>query len=118
MIVKAAGFWTLGAAIVAIVLIAFSVPLALNKVPPNASYGFRTAKSQSSSVLWYRENQFSGSISLAAGALMLVLSGMLAALLRNRALNERTANVLAIAVGLGPLALLFISLVIYDSRLQ
>ena len=55
---------------VGLLFIALSVPLIQGRVPPNAFYGFRTAKSLSDSKIWYEINRLSGIDLLIAGALI------------------------------------------------
>ena len=56
------------------VFIALAVPLILQKVPPNCVYGFRTRKTMSSEVIWYKANWFFGyGLVVAALASLLVL---------------------------------------------
>ena len=54
------------------VFIALAVPLILQKVPPNCVYGFRTRKTMSSEVIWYKANRFLG-YGLVASALASLL---------------------------------------------
>lgn len=42
------------------VLIIVAVPLMLRKVPPNCWYGFRTRKTMTDPVVWYKANRFLG----------------------------------------------------------
>lgn len=49
-----------------ILVLLLSIPLALNLVPPNGPYGFRTAKTLSDPKVWRRANTFSGWVFLAA----------------------------------------------------
>jgi SdpI/YhfL family protein len=55
---------------VGLLFIALSVPLIQGRVPPNAFYGFRTAKSLSDFKIWYEINRLSGIDLLIAGALI------------------------------------------------
>ena len=55
---------------VGLLFIALSVPLIQERVPPNSSYGFRTAKSLSDPKIWYAINRVSGVDLLIAGALI------------------------------------------------
>jgi uncharacterized membrane protein len=48
------------------------VPLALGRIPPNSTYGFRTAKTLSSSEVWYAANRVQG-IDLCIAGVMIVL---------------------------------------------
>ena len=55
---------------VGLLFIALSIPLIKGRVPPNAFYGFRTAKTLSDSKIWYEINRLSGIDLLIAGALI------------------------------------------------
>jgi uncharacterized membrane protein len=55
---------------VGLLFIALSIPLIQGRVPPNAFYGFRTAKSLSDSKIWYEINRLSGIDLFIAGALI------------------------------------------------
>ena len=55
---------------VGLLFIALSIPLIKGRVPPNAFYGFRTAKTLSDSTIWYEINRLSGIDLLIAGALI------------------------------------------------
>jgi uncharacterized membrane protein len=55
----------------AIVLIAASIPLILEKVGPNRYYGFRTAKTLSSPEIWYAANRIAGRDLVIAGLVVL-----------------------------------------------
>ena len=55
---------------VGLLFIALSVPLIKGRVPPNSSYGFRTAKSLSDSEIWYEINRIHGCDLLIAGVLV------------------------------------------------
>ena len=55
---------------VGLLFIALSIPLIQGRVPPNAFYGFRTAKTLSDSKVWYEINRLSGIDLLIAGALI------------------------------------------------
>ncbi len=43
-----------------LVIIAISIPLILEKVRPNVVYGFRTQKTLSNEIVWYKANKFLG----------------------------------------------------------
>jgi uncharacterized membrane protein len=55
----------------AIVLIAASIPLILEKVGPNRYYGFRTPKTLSSPEIWYAANRIAGRDLVIAGLVVL-----------------------------------------------
>lgn len=62
------------------VLVALSVPLLLDKVPPNGLYGVRVRATYKDSVVWYEANRLAGRdllvVGLATIALTLVLSSV------------------------------------------
>jgi hypothetical protein len=53
---------------------ALGVPLALGHVPPNGTYGFRTARTLSSPEIWYRANRIQGIDLSAAGVVIAALT--------------------------------------------
>ncbi len=58
-----------------LVLIAVSIPLVMEVVPPNWIYGFRTAKTMSNPRIWYEANRHAGANLMAAGIWTMVLCG-------------------------------------------
>ena len=56
-------------AYVPLLVLALSIPLVLDKVPPNRAYGFRTPKTLSSQGVWYPANRAAGWFMLAAGVI-------------------------------------------------
>ncbi len=65
-------------AAVGLMFIGMSVPLILERVPPNRTYGFRTRKTLSDPKIWYAANRTSGHDLLVAGAIITASSiGML-----------------------------------------
>jgi hypothetical protein len=59
-----------------LVFIAIGIPLALESVPPNHWYGFRTAKTLSNQAIWYAANRVTGIDLIIAG--VVIALGMLA----------------------------------------
>ncbi len=55
---------------VGLLFIALGVPLFQERVPPNSTYGFRTAKSLSDPKIWYEINHIQGRDLLIAGVLI------------------------------------------------
>ena len=55
---------------VGVLFIALSIPLIQGRVPPNATYGFRTGKSLSDAKTWYAINRIHGRDLLIAGSLI------------------------------------------------
>ena len=62
--------YSLSFAGVGLLFVGLSIPLILERVPPNSIYGFRTAKSLSDSKIWYEINRISGVDLLIAGVLI------------------------------------------------
>jgi hypothetical protein len=52
---------------------AMGVPLALGRVPPNGTYGFRTERTVSNSAIWYAANRVQGIDLIIAGVAIAVL---------------------------------------------
>jgi uncharacterized membrane protein len=62
-----------------IITIAVALPLAMQKVPPNWWYGFRTRKTLSDSTIWYRANYLGGLDLLYSGIIALVANAIIGA---------------------------------------
>jgi len=58
--------------IAGLVFVGLGIPLALGKVPPNAWYGFRTAKTLSSAAIWYPANRSAGIDFIIVGIVIVV----------------------------------------------
>lgn len=52
-------------------LIGLSIPLVLQKIPPNGWYGFRTEKTLSDPSIWYSANKLGGKYFLVVGVFQL-----------------------------------------------
>lgn len=64
--------------VIGILEIVLSIPLILEKVPPNWLYGFRTRKTVSSGGrTWYDANKFAGKSLTVAGILTVLAGGIL-----------------------------------------
>jgi uncharacterized membrane protein len=59
-----------------VVIIAVSLPLAFNMVPPNGMWGFRTSRTMSSEAVWYPANRVAG-IALACAGVVWLLAAFL-----------------------------------------
>jgi uncharacterized membrane protein len=55
-----------------VVIIAVSLPLVFNLIPPNWLYGFRTARTMSSEEVWYPANRVAGMAMAFAGVVWLL----------------------------------------------
>ncbi len=64
-------------AVAGLVFIVLGWPLMRGRVKPNGLYGFRTATSLSSEVIWYPTNRLTGQIAFAAGWVMLAGVGVM-----------------------------------------
>lgn len=62
---------------VGLLFVVLSVPLIQGRVPPNSTYGFRTAKSLSDPKIWYEINRISGVDLLIAGVLIMLGSNVM-----------------------------------------
>lgn len=71
---------------VGLLFIALAIPLVQGRVPPNSTYGFRTAKSLSNPKIWYAINHIQGCDLLIAGALITL--GSVAMLLLGQGLSR------------------------------
>ena len=96
-----------------------SVPLILEKIPPNYLYGFRTPKTLSSRELWYKANKYAGRELLVAGA---ILSGgclalLIWQLLSGMDLRGDTAVLICLALTLVPLSIALLRSFIYLKKL-
>lgn len=55
--------------VVPLLILALSIPMILDRVPPNGAYGFRTPKTLESEKVWYPANRAAGWFMLAAAVL-------------------------------------------------
>ena len=55
--------------VVPLVVLVLSIPMILDRVPPNSTYGFRTVKTLSSPDVWYPANRAAGWFVLAAAVI-------------------------------------------------
>lgn|SRR5262249_10069647 len=53
-----------------------SIPMILERVPPNRWVGFRTPRTIANPHLWYPANRIAGQYSLAAGVLVMITAGV------------------------------------------
>jgi uncharacterized membrane protein len=88
-----------------VLAITLSIPMVLNKIPPNRFYGFRTRKTLSNSEIWYRANRLAGIDLMVASLTSLIASALLILLLPEQvalmasALLFATATMLATGIG-------------------
>ena len=60
--------------VLSLVIIGFSIPLYLKRIPINRIYGFRTKKTRSSQEIWYAANCYAAKQMLLFGTLHLIIS--------------------------------------------
>ncbi|MBP7865123.1 MAG: SdpI family protein [Acidobacteria bacterium] len=92
------------------VLAAFSIPLALRRVPMNRFYGVRIPKAFKSERNWYEINAYGGQV-LAVYGLLLAGFGYL-----TRDLEPPPADPWSIAYNLGPILLIVPTLLLIAAR--
>src|SRR5262245_57937165 len=84
------------------VLILVSVPMIIERVPPNRWYGFRTPRTQSDPKVWYPANRIAGQYFAFAGFLV-VLAALVVALLHKQ-MTPTTGATILLLVGIGSIA--------------
>lgn len=67
-----------------LLFLVLGIPLALGRVPPNGTYGFRTAKTLSNPTIWYAANRSAGYDLIVGGAIIAVAALLLPTVLRGR----------------------------------
>lgn len=87
-------------------LVVLSIPLILQKVPPNGLYGFRTEKTLSSDAIWYEANARAGVALLVAGAVVLV--GALVLRGKAETMQKSSSSRAHVLLALGPMAVVAI----------
>ena len=86
---------------VGLLFIGMSIPLILEKVPPNKWYGFRVAKTFSSERIWYAANRLAGYDLLWAGVAIIITAAITGLLFAR--LGSTTAHTINLAVFIGSL---------------
>ena len=89
-------FYSLIFAATGILLIGVSIPLILEKVPPNLFYGCRTTKTLSDPQIWYEANRISGKDFLICGAITFVSSLAMLAFGQNMSSDYAVTILLAV----------------------
>ncbi len=79
-----------------LLFIGISIPLILQKIPPNEFYGIRIEKAFESDVLWYQVNQYGGWAMVVAGVILLIASCLL--YLFRKKLNTGTYTGIFVAI--------------------
>lgn len=91
------------------IIAVLSIPLMFNLVPPNEAYGFRTQRTLSSPVLWFRANRF-------AGWALFVASGLSAAVLVG--FPEYSSGMAGLAVFVAPVIVALAASFAYVRRIE
>jgi len=86
--------------------IIMGIPLLLQKIKPNAIYGFRTPKTRSSDEIWYKANKYVGKDFVFSG-IILVVGSLFLLLFKESISTEEIVWIELILVFL-PLAILLI----------
>ena len=99
----------------ALLFIIISIPLIINKIPPNCLYGFRLRKTLSDKGIWYKGNKYGG-ICLAVSGLI-TLIGCVALLLNKDKLSFDIINGLNLGLLFIPIIVSVTLTLIYIKRL-
>src|SRR5215813_9005034 len=86
-------------AVMGIMLIIVSVPMIIERVPPNRWYGFRTPRTQSDPRIWYAANRIAGQYLAFAG--LLVVLATLGVVLLHKQLRPATGATILLVVAIG-----------------
>lgn len=76
---------------------ALSIPLIMNRIPPNRWYGVRTRKTISGPNVWYPANAYGGKCLIASSVVSMVLTGAAVGLLRSRVSREDLQQIILLA---------------------
>ncbi|MDE2028575.1 MAG: SdpI family protein [Candidatus Omnitrophica bacterium] len=99
----------------AVLFMAVSVPLILRKIPRNCGYGFRTQKTLSTDAIWYKANQFGGTLIFFSGLATLIVCFWL--YLNQNALSLDSVNLIGFASFIGPAAAAVVLALVYIKNL-
>ena len=99
----------------AILLIIISMPLIINKIPPNRLYGFRLKKTLSDKGIWYKANKYGGVCLAVAGFITSI--GCVTLLLNKDKLSFDIINGLSLGLLITPIAVSLILTLIYIKEL-
>jgi len=89
-----------------IALVALSVPMMYDKIPPNSFYGFRTPRTLSDPNIWYPANRVAGRNLVIAG--VIVATTALVVFSMHKTIPLRTASIVLLSVSMMSLAGAFI----------
>jgi uncharacterized membrane protein len=81
-----------------VLLIAISLPMMYDKVPPNGFYGFRTPRTMSDPNLWYPANRVAGRNLAVAG--VIVSTTALVVFAMHKSITPRNASVILLVVSM------------------
>jgi uncharacterized membrane protein len=82
-------------------LIAISLPMMYDKVPPNGFYGFRTPRTMSNPNLWYPANRVAGRNMVLAGLIVIITA--LGVFAMQKSIHPKTAALTLLVVSLASL---------------
>jgi uncharacterized membrane protein len=82
-------------------LIAISLPVMYDKVPPNGFYGFRTPRTMSDPNLWYPANRVAGRNMVLAGLIVIITALVVFAM--QKSIHPKTAALTLLVVSLASL---------------
>jgi uncharacterized membrane protein len=82
-------------------LIAISLPMIYDKVPPNGFYGFRTPRTMSNPNLWYPANRVAGRNMVLAGLIVIITALVVFAM--QKSIHPKTAALTLLVVSLASL---------------
>ena len=88
--------------VMGVLLILASLPMIMQRVPPNRWYGFRTPRTQGDPKVWYPANRIAGQY-LAFAGLLIVLTA-LGVVLLHKQMTPDTGAIVLLVVSLGSLA--------------
>jgi len=84
-----------------VLLIAISLPMIYDKIPPNGFYGFRTPRTMSDPNVWYPANRVAGRNLALAGVIVATTALVVFAMQKN--LQPRTAALTLLIVSMAAL---------------
>lgn len=91
-------YFSLMFSLVGLMFIGLSIPLILERVPPNSFYGFRTHKTLSDEKIWYEVNRLSAFDLLLAGIIISLSSILMAIFGRNWNMELAIFTLLAVMI--------------------
>lgn len=98
-----------------LLFIGTSIPLIINKIPPNCLYGFRMKKTILNKEIWYKANQYGGRCILSSGLITLI--GCIVLLLNKNILSFDIINIYGLGLFLMPLMVSLAATLIYIKKL-